>query len=208
MPPFRFVDEFAVRQIIPSKRKPPARSGWTIERLEGVPEETAAFLNDRFRSLDIAPHVDPTEEVSTVSTTLQTRATDGRLLAAMTLLNTFDVKQNVVVDLPWYLHLLRITVNAIPPSIGLPRLPTIGEPIRILYVRLWACEADGEGALRDLIAAARREAREQGCHFLSMAGTSQDDRLFRSYPTIKFHSQLFAAHHENDAAVLDSLHAG
>jgi len=205
---FRFVDEFAVHQILPLRREPLPNASWTIERHDGVPDDAAAFLNDDYRQLDVAPFVDPTDEVSRVSTTLLARGADGRIVAALTLLNTFSVKQNIVVDLPWYLHLLRVTVNSIPKKLGLPRLPTIGEPIKILYVRLWAAGEGAEPALRDLIARARWEAHQQGCHFLSMAGTSKADQLFRSYPNITFHSQLFAARHDNNVDVLDSLHEG
>ena len=208
MHPFRFVDEFAVHQILPLRREPLSNASWSIERHEGVAEEVTTFLNDHYRDLDIAPYVDPEDAVSKVSTTLLARDSNGGILAALTLLNTFTVKQNIVVDLPWYLHLLRITVNSIPRSLGLPRLPNIGEPIRILYVRLWAAGKGAEPSLHDLVARARWEAHQQECHFLSMAGTSKADHLFRSYPNITFHSQLFAARHDNNTDVLDSLHEG
>lgn len=207
MPPFRFIDEFAVHQMLP-QRKPPPTSAWSIEQYDGVPEEVAAFLNGRYRPLDIAPVVDPNDAVSRVSTTLTARGEDGRLAAAMTLLNTFSVKQNVVVDLPWYLHLLRVSVNAIPRRLGFPRMPNIGEPIRLLYVRLWAQEQGADAALHALIARARWEAHQQGCHFVSMAGTEADASVFRRYFNITFHSQLFAARHDDDRSVLDGLQPG
>lgn len=207
MPPFRFVDEFAVQQILP-RRKPPTPSAWSIEHHDGVPQAAADLLNDHFRWRDLAPIVEPDGEATRASTTLIASGRDGEIAAAMVLLNTDPVKQNTVVDLPWYLHVLRVTVNAVPQRLGLPRLPGIGEPIRILYARLWGCRQGAESALHDLISAARWEAHRQGCHFLSIAGTRQDQRLLRRYPSITFHSQLFAARHDDALDVISALRPG
>ncbi len=204
MPPFRFVDEFAVHQILP-RRKPPSRSAWAIQRHDGISNEAAEFLNEHDRTLDLGPIVEPDSEVSRAGTTLVASGPDGKIAAVMVLLNTDPVKQNTVVDLPWYLHVLRVAVNALPKGLGVPRLPGIGEPIRILSARLWSCRQGAESALHDLISVARWEAHRQGCHFLSIAGTTRHQRFLRRYPSITFHSQLFAARHDGDQAVISAL---
>ena len=98
----------------------------------------------------------------------------GRVVATLTVEDTRNLRQNVLVGLPPSLRIavaiLRVLAFPIP---GLS-VPHIGSQLSMLYVRLMACAEGCEEALRPLIAEARAQAYRHRFTFLSVGLHERD----------------------------------
>ncbi len=162
---------------------------------EDLPE-LAEMLDRNNREGNFAPPVSATDLKSAVGRfrkMLLVREA-GHVVATLTVEDTQNLRQNVLIGLPASLRLalglLRILALPIP---GL-RIPHFGEPLRTLYVRFLACAPGHEDALRLLIAEARVETFRQRFTFLSV-GLHERDPLrcvVRGIPRLTFTSRAMA----------------
>jgi ribosomal protein S18 acetylase RimI-like enzyme len=118
----------------------------------------------------------------------------GRVIATLTIQDTQDLRQNVLIGLPWSIHLalgvLRLLALPVP---GL-RIPRLGEPLAILYVRWMACAQGHEPALKVLLSEARAEAFRRRFIFLSVALHERDPlrSVVGGIPRLTFTSRAMA----------------
>ena len=172
---------FFVDQLLPSPFR--RRSGRYLAeepRAEDLPE-IADILDRSNRERTFAPPVVVADLVArTESTepglfrkTLVVRD-QGRVIATLTIEDTQNLRQNVLIGLPASLRfaLGMLRMLALPvPRLSIPR---IGAPLATLYVRLMACAQGHEAALRPLIAEARVEAFRRRYTFLSVGLHERD----------------------------------
>ncbi len=91
-------------------------------------------------------------------------------VATLTVEDTQHLRRNVPVGLPFH---LRAAVNVFRLIPGL-RIPRLGQPLAILYVRHMACAEHHEAALKPLIAEARAIAFARRATFLSVGLHERD----------------------------------
>jgi ribosomal protein S18 acetylase RimI-like enzyme len=98
----------------------------------------------------------------------------GCIKATLTLEDTGLFKRNVLMSAPALLRavlgVLRLAKMAIPKL----KVPRVGEPLAMLYVRYMACEDGHEEAFVPLLAEARAEAFRRGSSFVSV-GLHEND---------------------------------
>jgi hypothetical protein len=193
---------FFVDQLLPSPFHRRSRL-YRVEdaRLEDLPE-IAEMLDRSNRQRNFAPAI----TVADLSGRMQPNSSRpfrkvllvrdaGNVIATLTVEDTQHLRQNVLIGLPpslrFALGALRLLTLPIP---GL-RVPRIGEPLKMLYVRFIACAEGREGALRLLIAEARVEAFRHRFTFLSVGLHERDPLRFAiaGTPRLTFTSRAMAA---------------
>jgi GNAT superfamily N-acetyltransferase len=192
---------FFVDQLLPWPFRGRSRQYQIGEATASDLREAGAMLDEANRSRNFAPPA----TLESVKRWVEERPagrfrkmllarTAGRAVATLTVEDTGQLRQNVLMGLPpslrFALGLLRIATPLIP-KIAVPRL---GQPLRILYVRFLACVSGHEAALTELLAEARVEAFRHGFTFLSV-GLHESDPLravVAGIPKLTFTSMLIA----------------
>jgi GNAT superfamily N-acetyltransferase len=162
--------------------------------------EIAAMLDRHSRERNFAPPVSLADlDTDTAATAARFRKMlvvrdSGRMIATLTIEDTRHLRQNVLVGLPWSVHLalggLRLLALPFP---GL-RIPRLGEPLAILYVRWMACVEGHKSALSQLLLEARAEAFRRKFIFLSVALHERDPlrSVVTGIPRLTFTSRAMA----------------
>jgi len=201
IPRWASLGQFIVKELLPSPFDRPA-GGYDIEA--AAPGDLMAItqLLDRFhRSRQFAPRLMEAEIARTLGRNVEDPfcktfvARDHRgIVATLAILDTADVKRNVLLSAPRSARaavaLLRLL--ALPfPGFCIPR---IGDPLRLLTVRHYACEDGHLEALRLLVKRARAEAFRKRFTFLVLGVHERDPlrRLFQGMPGFTFPSLAFA----------------
>jgi ribosomal protein S18 acetylase RimI-like enzyme len=199
-PRWQSIGSFRVYELLPS---PFSRRSRLYEIGEGRSSErqSLASLVNRFNRahqfgpvLDESPRGDDASDAGMpFGKTLVARVA-GQVVASVTTFDTTDVKTNVVVGLPLS---LKVALAALDPlRFFLPRFraPSIGQPLRLLYLRHPAHAEGHELGLRELIQRARYEAY-QGNYSFAVLGVHERDPLsvlVRGLPKFVFVSHAFA----------------
>jgi GNAT superfamily N-acetyltransferase len=192
---------FLVDELIPSPFLGRSRQH-CIESAEAAELPAITMLLDRFHcSRQFAPQLSKDDLARTLSgqreepfSKMLVARNRGSIVATLSLHDTREVKRNVLIDasasLRCALALLRI---AAAPLLGF-RVPRIGEPLRVLYARLVACEEGHGQALQELLAMARAEAFRRRFTFLVIGLHERDPlrSLVRGIPRFTFSSLALA----------------
>lgn len=201
MPRWDHLGRFLVDQLIPSPFLTRSRK-YCIATAEATDLPAITELLDRFhRSRQFAPQLSQDDLAKTLSASgeepfsrMFVARTGGSIVATLSLHDTREVKRNVLLDAPASLRcalaLLRIAAAPLPGF----RVPRIGHPVRVLYVRLVACEEGHWQALQALVATARAEAFRKRFTFLALGLHERDPLrvLVRGIPRFTFSSLALA----------------
>ena len=170
---------------------------------EALPQDfpaIAAMLDQNNRDRNFAPPVSAADlEEAEAARSVRFRKMlvareAGQVVATLTVEDTKDLRQNVLVGLPWPLRLalggLRLLALPLPKL----RVPRLGEPLAILYVRSMACVDGCDSALRVLLSVARAEAFRRKFVFLSVGLHERDPlrSVVSGIPRLTFKSQAMA----------------
>lgn len=114
----------------------------------------------------------------------------GRVVAALTVEDTQSLRHNVVLRLPIMLGVAFGVFRVSSRLICKIKVPQVGQPLAIVYIRFMACVQGQESALRKLIAQARVEAFRGGFAFLSVGLHERDPmrNLLTGIPRFSFRS--------------------
>jgi ribosomal protein S18 acetylase RimI-like enzyme len=118
----------------------------------------------------------------------------GRVIATLTIEDTQDLRQNVLIGLPWSIHLALGVLRLLALPVRGLRIPRLGGPLAILYVRWMACAEGHEPALRALLSEARAEAFRRRFIFLSVGLHERDPlrSVVSGIPRLTFTSRAMA----------------
>jgi predicted N-acetyltransferase YhbS len=132
----------------------------------------------------------------------------GAIVAALSMLDTSSLKQNVVIKVGPLLHSLLLSSQFLP--LPLPRLPALGEPIRMLYVDNFFYAAGHEEAFLFLMQKARHLAYQQQFHFLSLGLHTKDPLIhfFKSWFKFTFLSNGFITSAQGNKDLLRNISRG
>jgi predicted N-acetyltransferase YhbS len=201
IPPWASLGRFVVKELLPSPFQGSA-GRYDIRAAEPHDLTAVARLLDRFhRSRQFAPRLTEEEiavtlrrsEEGPVSMTVVARK-NGGIVATLSLLDTAAVKRNVLLSAPRSARaavaLLRLLAAPFPGFC----VPRVGDPLRLLTVRHFACEDGHEEALRLLVQRARREAFRNRFTFLVLGLHESDPlrKLLHGMPGFNFSSLAFA----------------
>lgn len=181
---------FLVRQMLP---KPTRKSTnpFTVQESEwddAVVSLLNAFMK-QFRFGKVFTRQQPSRVL--------TATLDGRLVAALALVDVETSKQDVVTNMPLLLEKsLRLLFSG-------NRLPKRNQPVKALYIRAFACAPGEDQALVPLIRYARDLAFREGYHFLTIGLHERNpwNRVFRKFTAFKLNSNLYVAGTETNDEV-------
>jgi predicted N-acetyltransferase YhbS len=172
---------FFVDELIPSPfgRKP---RGYVIEpACEQDLPEIAGILDRLSRERNFAPPVLLEELEKCLAPTrsgafrqMMVARDAGRVVATLTVEDTRNLRQNVLVGVPLSLRVALPILRALAFPIPGFSVPHLGGQLSILYVRLMACGEGCEEALRPLISEARALAYHHRFTFLSVGLHERD----------------------------------
>ncbi|HEY2471133.1 MAG TPA: GNAT family N-acetyltransferase [Terracidiphilus sp.] len=192
---------FFVDELIPSAFRSKSREYIVEPACTRDLPEIAAILDCHSRKRNFSPSIDVDEvakfiepsEPTTFRQMLVARQA-GLVVATLTMEDTRNLRQNVLVGLPPSLRvavaILRVLAFPIPGF----SVPHIGGQLSMLYVRLMACADGCEQALRPLIAEARAQAYRRRFTFLSVGLHERDPLRFvvQGIPRFTFTSRSMA----------------
>jgi len=190
--------KFFVDQIVavPFRRRSKQYAAQEAE-VKDLPE-IAAMLDRNHRARNFAPPVSMAD-LADAATTARFRKmlvvrNSGQVIATLTIEDTRDLRQNVLIGLPWSIHLALGVLRLLALPVRGLRIPRLGEPLAILYVRWMACAEGHESALRLLLSEARVEAFRRKFIFLSVGLHERDPlrSVVAGFPRLTFTSRAMA----------------
>ncbi len=190
-PKCEHLGKFIVFQIIPSKTVPKPHFKIGNEVPNGV--SLAAFYQQFYQhNYSIAPIIDQ-EWLATAQNLMV--ISEGKIVAAISLMDTGYMKQNIVKGMPAWLKLLVNCSKKLSPLMGWVPLPGIGEPIKVLNIRYWAHAPGQADALKALIQKARNIASIENFHFVSIGLHERDPivSICKKFPNVPFLSNGYVA---------------
>jgi len=198
-PRFTPVAELATIAIAIGRERSMRRSRFEIVDERSRPSAAAAYLAEHGPSRQFFPV--PSAEALAVGDALFVARRAGAVAGVLRLWDQRAFKQAVVRGYGPMLGRVRPVYNAAMRIAGRPRLPAIGEPIRLAY----ACSvlAEDFDALAALLRSAVNRAARAGCDYLTLGVTLDDPfvRLARSYPHIEVRSTLYDVRWDDDDPV-------
>ena len=175
-PDFQNIGEFKIFQFIGTKSKT-KNSKYTIETAE-ISIEIIEFLNRHYSRYALA-NVISKEKLE--DTQMYSVRQDGELIAVMSIIDTMEMKQNVVLNMPWPLKYLLAFLNKIGNTFGLAKLPKENEPIKMIYIKYLAVPEFDVKLIKSLISFAKELAYNKSYSFVSL-GLHEKDPLMNKLP--------------------------
>lgn len=99
---------------------------------------------------------------------------DEKILAAMSLIDTMPLKQNVVISLSWKLKLALKLINIYGSIAGFSKMPALNQPVKMLYVKYLAVDSNSYGMVKPLVTYARNIAYEKSYSYVSIGLHEKD----------------------------------
>ena len=100
----------------------------------------------------------------------------NKIVAAMCLIDTMNVKQNVVTKLSWKMNYLLKLINRFSGITGISKMPFLNEPVGMMYIKYLAVDKTQKQVVKLLINHARHIVYEKSYSFVSL-GLHEKDPL-------------------------------
>jgi hypothetical protein len=189
-PKFHCIGTFKVYQIIPLIKKAVSQK-YTIGDIL-LNEDIITFYTLFLKRYQYAPVMN---ESSLQGTRNLIAMRNNEIKASLSLIDVGASKQNVLIRLPRSLNLLVSLLRKLNKLIRILNLPEFNQPIKIMYIKVFAFAEGCEEALELLINQARTICFKERYCFLSV-GIHEKDHLnsfFSQFLHFTFHSQGFMA---------------
>lgn len=171
IPDFENIGYFTIHQFIGKKRKA-FHSHYKIEPTP-VTDALIKFLNEHYSKYELGSVITKEKLEGANIFTIQHKA---NIIAAMCLMDTMNVKQNVATKLPWKMKYLVRVINAFNRISGISKMPSLNEPVRMMYIKYLAVNNREKQLVKLLVNYARNIVYENSYSFVSI-GLHQKDPL-------------------------------
>jgi len=134
----------------------------------------------------------------------------GKIVAAMCLMDTMPIKQNIVTSLSWKVKWLLRLLNLYNGVAGNSKMPMLNEPVRMIYIRWLAVDEQNKALVRLLIDHARNIAYERKYSFASI-GLHEKDPMGNCFGRIfklTFHSVGMLLSIKNNRELIERVKQG
>ena len=168
---FQSIGGFNIYQFS-GKRKFETHPEFEIETVK-VTDELITFFNDIYQKYELGSQI--TERKLEGTNILAVRQ-NGSLIAAMCLIDTMHLKQNIVTKVSFKMNVLLKLVNAISPLLGISKMPVLNQPVKMIYIKYLALKNDDKHLIRLLISRAKHIAYKKSYSFVSI-GLHEKDSL-------------------------------
>lgn len=203
-PDFENIGTFRIIQF-PGAR---TRSPLSPNILELSPsEEVLKFLNDFYRTRQLARIVTQSDLEGVQIFGFFEK---GEIQSILCLQDTEAFKQHVITKMPVVLRGVVSILNWLRPITHTTRLPRVGEPIRMLYIKYLAAPHPNRNVIRHQIRHARQVAYDGSYAFLSL-GLHERDPLLEYLPglyRLVFKSTGMLVSMQQSSGTLRRVHAG
>ena len=196
---------FTVYQFI-GKQFKGSNLDYTIEVAE-ISEELIAFIGAKYQRYDLRT---PITKIQLQGTSIYTICYRGTLIGAMSIIDTMPIKQNVVIKVSWKLKLMLKLLNVVNPIFGFSKMPTLNQPVKMLYIKYLAINLSEKKALKLLIDHARNIAYNKSYSFVSI-GCHETDPLQKHFSKIlkfTFNSIGMMTSLKNNQNLIDKVKSG
>jgi len=192
---------FFVDELIPSPFRRKSRRYVIEPACERDRPVIAALLNGLSQKRNFAPPIGLKEVQECIDSSgsatfrrVLVARRNGQVVATLTVQDTRNLRQNVLVGLPTSLRILTAILRLLTFPIPGFSVPKLGDQLSMLYVRMMACAEDCEDALRPLVAEARALAYQRRFTFLSVGLHERDPLRFvvEGIPRFTFTSRSMA----------------
>jgi ribosomal protein S18 acetylase RimI-like enzyme len=203
IPKFTSLGQFQVFQVLPSGK---SVSGTHLAiRNESLEQPLSTLFNQFYKGYQLGKIVGANKD-----TNVLVAYENSEPVAALTLLDTLPMKQNVVVGLQPHLRAVVALSNTLSTYLPLYRLPEIGQVVRNLYVNNFYYKPSQEKALLTLIQVARNIAFRDQYHFLSIGLHEKDPLLkhFRGLPKFEFKSHGYITSLKKNTQLVQAVRNG
>jgi hypothetical protein len=208
LPPFFPAGRFIVDELVNAGVIRTSRSPYVIDEAQPGDAEMLDGLRTSFnRTRELAPGTSADTSDGTIARLVARR--DSQIVATLDLFDPEGLKQNVLLGAPL---LTRLSLNVLRPvchAFGGARLPRVGEPVRLAYIRRFACEPGHTAAFAALVTRARTIAAKHGFPFTAI-GLHERDPLRSALawmPRFSFSSFSYVASLQG-ASVRDAVSRG
>jgi ribosomal protein S18 acetylase RimI-like enzyme len=184
-PDFQNIGTFTTFQYIGSKKKI-SNKKYKIELTKGTGEEIE-FLNNYYYQYELATVI-TNDKIK--DTDLYVVREQNQILAIMALIDTMEMKQNVVLKMPRHLKWIITCVNLFCKLFKLSKLPKENEAIKMLYIRYLALKDYDKTLISTLISFAKQQAYNKSYSFVAIS-LHENDILLQKLPKFMrftFHS--------------------
>lgn len=171
VPDFDNIGIFKIYQIIGKRMKPKVRNYSIEETL--LNNEVLHFFNSHYRNYQLGT-------VLTLEKFDRTRVfiirESEKIIAAMSLVDTMPVKQNVITALSWKMKLILNIINVYGSIAGLSKMPLLNEPVKMLYIKYLAVDRNRSSLVKLFVNYARNIAFEKSYSYVSI-GLHEKDKF-------------------------------
>lgn len=202
---FESIGVFKIHQFIGKKKK--TRHPKYEVKACSVTSDLLVFLNSHFSKYELGNVISPKKLEGTTSFVVHE---DNKIIAALCLVDTMQVKQNVVTALSWKMNYLLKILNYLNSFLGLSKMPVLNEPVSMIYVKYLAVENNEKQLVRLLINHARYIAFGKSYSFVSV-GVHEKDPLnicFSGLFKMTFNSVGMISSLKNNNDLIDTIKMG
>lgn len=202
---FTNVGNFDIHQVIGKKRKKRNQK----YKIEASPasEDVIAFLNAYYQKHELGSFI-TREKLEGIG--VYKISEDDKVVAVMCLADTMDVKQNVVTKLTFKTRYMLRVINYVSPIFGLSKMPSLNEPVRMMYIKYLAVSDHEKVLVNLLIDHARNIVYKKSYSFVSIGLHEKDplNKCFTSLFKLTFHSVGMVLSLKNNQELIDNVKEG
>ncbi len=169
VPDFDNIGVFHSYQFV-GKKKRSSRHDYPVEPTK-VTTEILNFWNHHYRSYELGPVVTEKKLEGTENFVIRQ---EGEIVAAMCLVDTMNVKQNVVTKISRKMKTLLRIINAVRGITGLAKMPEMNSPVQMLYIKYFSVRNNDKRLSGILVDHARSLVYEKSYSFVSIGLHEKD----------------------------------
>ncbi|MEO6219889.1 MAG: GNAT family N-acetyltransferase [Ginsengibacter sp.] len=175
IPDFDNIGIFKIHQFIGKKIKH-IPADYNIQKTE-ITDEVVLFLNEHYSRYELGTFI--TKEKLKDAQVYKIQQ-NNIIIAVMCLVDTMHLKQNVVTKISWKMKALLKAMNFFYGFAGISKMPTLNEPVRMMYIKYLAVNNAEQKLVKYLINYARDIVYRKSYSFVSM-GLHEKDPLHSSF---------------------------
>lgn len=205
VPDFDNIGAFKIHQFI-GKKKKTFHPQYKIESTP-VTDELIKFLNTNYCKYEMGPIITKEKLEGTQNFIIRDK---NNIIAAMCLIDTMSVKQNVVMRLSLKMKYLLKLINSLNRVFGASKMPLLNEPVRMMYIKYLAVNNHDKQLVKLLINHTRNIVYEKSYSLVSL-GLHEKDQLNKCLPglfKLTFNSVGMLLSIKNDKALIEKVKQG
>ncbi|MBP6183213.1 hypothetical protein, partial [Flavobacterium sp.] len=205
IPDFENIGVFNILQFI-GKRRKLIDSKFKIEETP-ITNELIQFLNDYYLNYELGSVITKEKLKGTTNFIIRN---NFKIIAAISLIDTMSVKQNVVMHISWKIKYALQLINLFKSLLGISKMPVLNQPVKMIYVKYLAVNDNEKDMVKELINYARNIVFQKEYSFVSI-GLHENDPLnncFKGLLKLTFNSVGMLLSIKNNKKIMQNVKQG